>query len=204
MGCAVISRLPIAVFLFSIEKVALNLGQGAVCRSRRRGLDLGGIDGIHVVELDQVAQSLPVLTLVVPNVHKDVIQGGQLRAPLAVGSLLRLVLDGAKEVKEERIVALVVLAGNVRDGLVLEAFLVGRGELAVRVKGVVLDELRQVVGGGFVPGVDHNDIPVVKEGHGLTNGSVDNVGISAQTFHDQQVMELVVGLGVVGSHSTER
>jgi hypothetical protein len=169
---------------------------------RRRGLDLGGIDGVHVVVLDQVAQCLPVFSFVVPDVDKDVVEGGQFRTPLAVGSRFVLVLDGAKEIKEERIVQLVVPSGNLGDRQALQTFLVGRRELAVGVKGVVLDELRQVVGGGFVPGVDDNDVPVIPKGHGLCEGPVDKVGIPAQAFHDQQVVEFVVGLGVVGSHPT--
>ena len=169
---------------------------------RRRGLDRGGIDGVHIVVLDQVAQCLPVFSFVVPDVDEDVVKGGQFRTPLAVGSLFVLVLDGAKEIKEEGVVQLVVPAGHLGNRQVLQAFLVGRRELAVGVKGVVLDELRQMVGGGLVPGVDDNDVPVIPKGHGLCKGPIDNVRISAQAFHDQQVVEFVVGLGVVGSHPT--
>mmetsp|Transcript_6880 Transcript_6880/g.17246 ORF Transcript_6880/g.17246 Transcript_6880/m.17246 type:complete len:372 (+) Transcript_6880:410-1525(+) len=170
-------------------------------RRRGRGPDLRRIDGIHVVELDQVAERLPVLLFVVPDVAKDVVQRVELRAALAVGGLGRLGLDGAKQIKEERIVLDVVPGGNLRDRSALEAVLVLGGELAVGVKGVVLDELRQVVGGGLVPGVNDNDVPVVEKGHGLREGSVDDVGVSSQALHDEEVVELVVGLGVVGAHS---
>mmetsp|Transcript_74742 Transcript_74742/g.151800 ORF Transcript_74742/g.151800 Transcript_74742/m.151800 type:complete len:374 (+) Transcript_74742:837-1958(+) len=169
--------------------------------SGRRGFDLRGIDGVHVVVLHQVAQRLPVLPLVVTDVDEDVVERTQFRAAFAVGPLFRLVLDGTKQIKEEGVVQLVVLAGNLGDWFGLEAVFVLGGELAVGVKGVVLDELRQVVGRGFVPGVDPNDVPIIEKGHGLCQRPVDDVGIPAQAFHDQQVVELVVRLGVVGAHS---
>ena len=56
-----------------------------------------------------------MLTFVVSNVYKDVIEGGKLRSPLTIGAFLGLVLDGAKEIEQERIVPLVVLASNIRN-----------------------------------------------------------------------------------------
>ena len=61
-----------------------------------------------------------------------------------------------------------------------------------------------MVGSWLIPGVNPNNVPVVKKGHGLGNGSIDDVGVSAQAFHDEQVVELVVGLGVVGSHPSSK
>ena len=184
--------------------LGVHLGQGWARWSRRRGSDLRGIDSVHVVELYQIAQCLPVFAFVIPNVRKYIVERVQLWTPLAVSSFFILALDGAKKIKEKRIVAFVVLARNFRDGFILQALLIVCGELGVRVKGMVLNELRQMVGGGLVPGVDDNDIPVIKEGHGLCNGPVNDAIISAQTFHDQQVMKFVVGLGVVGSHPKEK
>ncbi len=191
----------VVLFVVGMEFSIVQTILGSNGRSWCRGLDLGSIDGIHIIELDQIAQSLPVLAFVISNVDKDIIERRQFGSSLAVGSLVVNALDGAKQVKQERIVLFVVLASNVWNGCRLEAFLVIGRELAVGVKGVVLNELGQVVGGWLVPGVNDNDIPVVKEGHGLGNGSVNDAGISAQALHDEQVVEFVVGLGIVGSHS---
>lgn len=95
----------------------------------------------------------------------------------------------------------VVLLGNGRHRHLLEHLLVGVQVPVVRVVCVILDEFREVVRSRLVCAVDRGHVPVVAKRHGLGHSAVDNRRVPAESLHDEEVVELIVGLGVVGAHA---
>mmetsp|Transcript_16500 Transcript_16500/g.55697 ORF Transcript_16500/g.55697 Transcript_16500/m.55697 type:complete len:269 (-) Transcript_16500:21-827(-) len=142
-----------------------------------------------------------MLLLVVAHADKDVVQRLELRPRGTVARQRPLFAHGAERVEEKRVVALVVLAGDVGHGHHLEAFALDLDELVVRLVGMVLDELGEVVGGLLGDGVDADHVPIVKERHRLRHRAVHGARVAAKRLHDQKVVQLVVGFGVVGAHS---
>mmetsp|Transcript_22716 Transcript_22716/g.63397 ORF Transcript_22716/g.63397 Transcript_22716/m.63397 type:complete len:285 (+) Transcript_22716:488-1342(+) len=141
-----------------------------------------------------------MLLLVIPHVDKDIVEAFQLGTAGREISILVGLLDGAEQIEEERIVVDVVLLRDLRHGTRLEHLLVLHEVLAVGVEGVILDELRQMIRGVLGPRVDEHDVPVVEEGHGLGQHAIDGAAVAAQRFHDEEMVQLVVGLGVVRAH----
>eukprot|EP00966_Prymnesium_polylepis_P221035 5112978-Prymnesium_polylepis.1 len=75
-----------------------------------------------------------------------------------------------------------------------------REEGVVRVVGVVLDQLRQVVRRARRERVDGDHVPVVADGHRVRERAVHGARVASERLHDEEVVELVVGLGVVHTH----
>jgi hypothetical protein len=60
----------------SISVIGMVLSEEDDLGCRRFGrLDLSGFNGIHVAVLDEITETLPVLSLIISNHPKDVIQG---------------------------------------------------------------------------------------------------------------------------------
>mmetsp|Transcript_20036 Transcript_20036/g.35090 ORF Transcript_20036/g.35090 Transcript_20036/m.35090 type:complete len:265 (-) Transcript_20036:20-814(-) len=142
-----------------------------------------------------------MLTLVIAHVHEHVVQRRQLRTALTELAVLIWFWNCAEEVEQEWIVFLVVLSCNRRDGHLLELVLILRQKAVVRIISMILNELRQMVRCLLGEGVDADDIPVVEEGHRLCERPVDEARVAAKRLHDEQMVELVVGLGVVRAHA---
>mmetsp|Transcript_32957 Transcript_32957/g.78087 ORF Transcript_32957/g.78087 Transcript_32957/m.78087 type:complete len:230 (+) Transcript_32957:40-729(+) len=174
-----------------------------------RGARLGALhqvvlDALHVVVLHEVAQRLPVLLLVVADARENIVKRLERRAPggeVPVRVRVRQLLHGAERVEQIRVVLDVVLTRDVRDRHAPELLRMLLEERAVRVERVLLDELREVVRRRLRERVHRRDVPVVPKRHGLGERAVHDARVPAQRLHDEQVVQLVVRLRVVGAHA---
>mmetsp|Transcript_9216 Transcript_9216/g.26327 ORF Transcript_9216/g.26327 Transcript_9216/m.26327 type:complete len:202 (+) Transcript_9216:5752-6357(+) len=72
--------------------------------------------------------------------------------------------------------------------------------LAVRVEGMIFNQFRQMVRRIFGPCVHEDDVPIVKECHRLCQHTIDDALITTQRFHDEEMVQFIIGLGVMRAH----
>mmetsp|Transcript_15532 Transcript_15532/g.30660 ORF Transcript_15532/g.30660 Transcript_15532/m.30660 type:complete len:201 (-) Transcript_15532:197-799(-) len=140
--------------------------------------------------IDNLLEGCLVLPLIIANVDKHVVQVGDCRSPRAVDCSV----EGIEHVE---VTPSVVIYGDLRSLHSLEHLLVFFEEFVVCAVGMLLHQLRKVVRPPGVEEVDDNDQPVIDNSHIACKKTVDATIITAECFHRQQVMKLIVCLRIV-------
>ena len=193
--------LVLELFSFTYKTdMTLSLGAGQRLRGWFGGPYSGTFDGIHVIVLDEVTQCLPVFLFIVSNIDKHVMERLQLGSTQAKVPMDISFLDGAKQIKQEGIVLHIILVRNFRYRFGFEHVGMLCQEGIVGFIGMIFNEFRQVVGCLFGNHVHGHDIPIIDKGHALSNQAIHKMGIPTQTFHDKQMMQFIVGFGIMRPH----